>query len=293
MSSQIITLTTDFGERGGYVGMMKGVIYALQPAALIVDLTHSVAPQQVREGAFLLHAAYRHFPPGTIHVAVVDPGVGTARRGLCLDVPGIARFVGPDNGLFAYILDAHPGLVAREIANPAWWRHPVSRTFHGRDVFAPVAARLSRGEPFAEVGPPVDAGDLVRLEQLWPNWTRREDGSLVLVGEVVHVDRFGNLVSNIPRRAFAAVPPDQFARATVETDEHRVTGICETYGQAAPGQLIALFGSSDFLEIARVNGRAARWSGAEDWAQDLGARVAVTLPAADGEQPAARDGAGS
>ena len=152
-NARVITLTTDFGARDGYVGAMKGVIYGLQPAALIVDVTHEVSPQRIREGAFLLHTAYPSFPPGTIHVAVVDPGVGTARRGICLDVPGVGRFVGPDNGLFSYVLDAHPARRAREIANPAYLRHPVSSTFHGRDVFAPVAAHLSRGEPFEAVGP--------------------------------------------------------------------------------------------------------------------------------------------
>jgi S-adenosyl-L-methionine hydrolase (adenosine-forming) len=277
MSARLITLTTDFGERGGYVGVMKGVIYTLQPAALIVDLTHEVGPQRVREGAFLLHSAYRQFPPGTIHVAVVDPGVGTARRGLCLDVPGVGRFVGPDNGLFSYVLDAHPELVAREIANPAWLRQPVSRTFHGRDVFAPVAARLSRGEPIEGVGPAVAARELVRLDNLWPAWAGRRDGARELVGEVVHVDRFGNLISNIPRDAFADLPPESLATVEVEVVGHRVCGIAETYGQAAPGDLIALFGSGGFLEVARVNGRAARrGDSGEDW-RHLGERVAVEL----------------
>jgi S-adenosylmethionine hydrolase len=285
MSARLITLTTDFGERGGYVGVMKGVIYALQPAALIVDLTHEVGPQRVREGAFLLHSAYRQFPPGTIHVAVVDPGVGTARRGLCLDVPGVGRFVGPDNGLFSYVLDAHPELVAREIANAAWLRQPVSRTFHGRDVFAPVAARLSRGEPIEEVGPVVAARELVRLDNLWPAWAGRRDGARELVGEVVHVNRFGNLISNIPRDAFADLPPESLATVEIEVAGYRVRGIAETYGQAPPGAVIALFGSGGFLEVARVNGRAA-WRGeaGEDW-RDLGERVAVELRPGAGVDP--------
>ncbi len=282
MSARLITLTTDFGERGGYVGVMKGVIYALQPAALIVDLTHQVGPQRVREGAFLLHTAYPQFPPGAIHVAVVDPGVGTARRGLCLDVPGIGRFVGPDNGLFAYVVDAHPELVAREIANVAWLRQPVSRTFHGRDVFAPVAARLSRGEPIEEVGPVVAARELLTLDNLWPAWARRPDGARELVGEVVHVDRFGNLISSIPRGAFADLPPESLAAVEIAVAGYRVRGLAETYGQAAPGAVIALFGSSGFLEVARVNGRAARrGDSGEDW-RDLGERVAVELGPGNG-----------
>ncbi len=265
MSARLITLTTDFGERGGYVGVMKGVIYALQPAALIVDLTHEVGPQRVREGAFLLHSAYRQFPPGTIHVAVVDPGVGTARRGLCLDVPDVGRFVGPDNGLFSYVLDAHPELVAREIANAAWLRQPVSRTFHGRDVFAPVAARLSRGEPIEEVGPVVPTRELVRLDNLWPAWAGRRDGARELVGEVVHVDRFGNLITNLED---ADVPP----RATIRVRGRAIGGLSPHFQQGV--ELIALIGSSGLLEIAVPNGSAAGRLGL-----GVGATVAVSAPA--------------
>ena len=249
MSARLITLTTDFGERGGYAGVKKGVIYAVQPAALIVDLTHEVWPQRVREGAFLLHSAYCHFPPGTIHVAVVDPGVGTARRGLCLDVPGIGRFVGPDNGLFSYVLDAHPDLVAREIANPAWLRQPVSRTFHGRDVFAPVAARLSRGESIEEVGPVVAARELVRLDNLWPAWAGRRDGAGELVGEVVHVDRFGNLITTVHDSQLRGHPRAVLVGCV------RITAYVRTYGEGEG--LVALVGSSGYVEVAEVNASAA------------------------------------
>ncbi|HEX5505909.1 MAG TPA: SAM-dependent chlorinase/fluorinase [Thermomicrobiales bacterium] len=249
----IITLTTDFGVRDAYVGIMKGVIAARAPAARVVDISHLVSPQRIREGAFLLHTAYPFFPPGTVHVGVVDPGVGTARRAIVLDVPGVGRFVGPDNGLFAYVLDAHPGCAAREIANPAFMRLPVSRTFHGRDVFAPAAAALRAGAPCEEVGPALDPATLVRLPALWPAWHGDE-----IAGEVVHVDHFGTLVTNIPRARFAGLAPAQLAALRIEAGGLTVRGLRETYGDAAPGDVIALFGSSGFLEVARVDGRAAR-----------------------------------
>src|SRR5690242_5702409 len=148
MSLPLITITTDFGLEDGYVGMMKGVIYSINPAALLVDLTHVVEPQNVAQGAFLLYNAYRHFPPGATHLAVVDPGVGTDRRAICLAVPEIGCFVGPDNGLFSYIINAESNrgaaLSAYELSNPSYHRMEISHTFHGRDIFAPVAAHLSR-----------------------------------------------------------------------------------------------------------------------------------------------------
>jgi S-adenosylmethionine hydrolase len=281
MNAPIVTLTSDFGERGGYVGIMKGVIYARQPAAIVVDITHQVTPQAIREGAFLLQAAYRYFPPGTIHVAVVDPGVGTARRALCLDAPGVGRFVGPDNGLFSAILDAHPDLVAREIANPAWLRRPVSPTFHGRDVFAPVAATLAGGAPIAAVGPLLDPAGLVRLDRLRPDWVEGPDGAPRLAGEVVHIDHFGTLVSNLAWERFAGLDPARLAGARIAVlvgtaaPVHTCAGIATTYGDGRPGDLLALFGGGGHLEIARVNGRADRL--ARGRRVPLGAAVEVSL----------------
>jgi S-adenosylmethionine hydrolase len=260
--STLITLLTDFGERGIYVGALKGVIYALHPAARIVDLTHQVTPQAIREGAFLLHAACPYFPPGTIHVAVIDPGVGTARRAIALNVPGLGRFVGPDNGLFTPILAEYPATEAREITNPeftiARLGRSTSATFHGRDIFAPTAALLARGEPFVALGHALDPASLVRLPRFWANWNSGTQASRTIHGEVIHIDSFGNLVTNIPRQLFESLSPIELARAAVTTAHHTCHGIGTTYGDHPPGTLIALFGSSGVLEIARVNARADR-----------------------------------
>lgn len=260
--SMPITLLTDFGERGGYVGAMKGVIASLHPGATAIDLTHQVTPQAVREGAFLLHAHYRYFPPGTVHVAVVDPGVGTARRAIALAVPGVGCFVGPDNGLFTPILEAHRDVEARSIHNPdftiARLGRTISATFHGRDIFAPAAALLARREPFAAIGPRLDHNELVRLDTFWADWEESGRGESRIRGEVVHVDAFGNLITNIPHGRFAALAPEQLRAAVVVAGPHRCAGLRRTYGESQTGDVTALIGSGGTLEIARVNGRADR-----------------------------------
>ncbi|MBN9390415.1 MAG: SAM-dependent chlorinase/fluorinase [Chloroflexi bacterium] len=252
----LITLLTDFGEKDPYVGIMKGVIYGLNPAAQVIDLTHQVSPQAVREGAFLLQNAYPYFPPETVHVAVVDPGVGTHRKGICLNVPGTGYFVGPDNGLFSYILDKFPDASAREISNPRFQRPEVSATFHGRDVFAPAAAHLTLGEDWQEIGPLVPTVSLVRLPGLWPDWVEGPERHSIN-GEIVHVDHFGTLVTNIPEKAFEGIGTEKLATAEISIAESfKLHGLVRTYGEASKGELVVLFGSNGFLEIARVNGRA-------------------------------------
>ncbi|MFN8514207.1 MAG: SAM-dependent chlorinase/fluorinase [Chloroflexia bacterium] len=274
-----ITLLTDFGDRGGYVGMLHGVIQTLCPGATVIDLTHAVTPQAIREGAFLLHNAYSYFPPDTIHVAVVDPGVGTERRPICLAVPGIGQFIGPDNGLFTAILETHPDTEARVIANPEYsvqrLGKEISRTFHGRDIFAPTAALLARGEPFAAVGPPIATAALTRLPNFWPEWEPVDPGQERLLGAVVHIDSFGNLITNIRRERFAAAIPEQLAEAWVTTPFHTCTGLSTTYGDHPPDSLLALFGSFNTLEIARVNSRADR--GPQGQALPLGLLVEVKM----------------
>ncbi len=257
--SGIITLTTDFGSKDPYVGVMKGVVLGRSPDARLVDLTNDVAPQVVVEGAFLLQSAWRYFPEGTVHIVVVDPGVGTERRRLALRVAG-HFFVGPDNGvLSAALTDSArgpraPGTAyeARTIALPrdaeaasiedeAMMITPVSATFEGRDVFAPVAAALSRGVGLTRLGPPL------REIQLLPAF-RAPRTARQVEGLVIHVDRFGNVVTDIRKEDLSY--PFVFT-----IGEERVEGLARTYGES--DGLCAVVGSSGYLEIALAGGSAA------------------------------------
>lgn len=242
----VVTLTTDFGLRDSYVAEMKGAILGIAAEVQLVDVTHDVAAHDVIEAALALEAAVPYFPPGTIHVAVVDPGVGTERRGLVLEAGG-HLFVGPDNGLFTPFLTAD--WRAFELAAPEYRLPRVSRTFHGRDIFGPAAAHLARGVPASAFGSRI--GDPTTLR-----WPAPSDVAGGLVGEVMHVDRFGNLVTSIPAEAIAG--DDVFSV--------RVAGqwmaIVETYGHLPRGQVGALVGSRSRLEIAVREGSAARLLGA-------------------------------
>jgi S-adenosyl-L-methionine hydrolase (adenosine-forming) len=239
----IITLTTDFGTGDGFVGVMKGVILTIAPTAHLVDLSHDVAPQDVRQAAYLLARARPYFPAGTVHLAVVDPGVGSARR-LLLVVASRACFVGPDNGLFTPALD-EPGSQAFVLDQPAFWLPQVSQTFHGRDIFAPVAAHLAAGVTPAALGSLVS--DPVRL--VLPIPVRLPGGAVR--GEVVYVDHFGNLITNIP----AAWLEERTWRC--EIAGQTLPGISHSYAAAAPGALLALVSSGGTLEIAMRDGNAA------------------------------------
>ena len=190
----LITLLTDFGVRDEYVGCLKGVILGLNPRAVLVDLSHEVPPQDIRAGAFILAATAPFFPTGTIHLAVVDPGVGTSRRPLAARCRG-QFWVGPDNGLFHLIFAGQGDLEIVSLENPAYFRPQVAATFHGRDLFAPVAAHLSLGVDLRQLGPTVT--DPIRLPWPEPTFTAK-----IIRGEIIHVDRFGNLVSNIAAAGF-------------------------------------------------------------------------------------------
>jgi S-adenosylmethionine hydrolase len=244
----IITLTTDFGGRDPYVAEMKGTILSISRGVHIVDVTHEVHRHDITEGALALEAAAPHFPAGTVHVAVVDPGVGTARRGLALAAGG-ALFVGPDNGLFTPFLGVE-GWRAVELVAEEFRRPVVSATFHGRDVFAPAAAHLTLGIPLARLGPPVS--DPVRLP--WPE-VREVSGTVA--GAVLHVDRFGNLVTSIHADAIEALGAD----VTIRVGGRRLA-LVRTYGELSPGQAGAMIGSRSRLEIAVCEGSAAAVLGA-------------------------------
>jgi S-adenosylmethionine hydrolase len=242
----LITLTSDFGLQDYCVGAMRGAILRLVSEARLVDLSHCIPPQDLLAGAWMLRHAATEFPPGTIHLAVIDPGVGSARRPLVVRSGGYL-WVGPDNGLFSFAFQT-PGWRAHEIAHPDLCGPRLSSTFHGRDLFAPAAARLAAGFPLEQVGPPVR--DPVRLEETCP----RREGA-VLLGQVLHVDRFGNLTTNIPGEAAASWGEGwQLCLSAGPA----LTRLCRTYSEAEPGALLALVGSAGLLEIAVNGGSAAR-----------------------------------
>ena len=239
----IITLLTDFGLQDNFVGVMKGVILGINPKAVIVDLVHDLTPHDVNRAAFALNSAVDYFPPQTIFTAVVDPGVGSSRAAIA--VRALDRyFIAPDNGLLSFVLERAGDCQARLVENPDFMLPPISRTFNGRDVFAPAAARLSLGAPFEEIGPP--APDLVRLE---PMAARRE--ATGVRGRVLYVDRFGNLITNIAPADLAGKD-----KAVVEAGGVVIDRISDSYSAAGPGEYLVLWGSSGYLEIARNMDRA-------------------------------------
>ncbi|MDX2165972.1 MAG: SAM-dependent chlorinase/fluorinase [Deltaproteobacteria bacterium] len=249
----VVTLLTDFGSADAYVGIMKGVALGVRRDLTLVDLTHDIPPQAVAVGALLLRSAVPFFPAGTVHCAVVDPGVGSARAGVAV-VTDAAVLIGPDNGLLAPAAAALGGARAIvELQHTALFRHPVSATFHGRDVFAPVAAHVAGGLDPLTLGPHRDG--LVPLDLPAPRLAAD-----AVQGEVIHVDRFGNLLTNIDAAALAAFR-DHRLSVTVGAMSP-VAGLVATYADAAPGGLCALLSSWGTLEIARRDGSAAAALGA-------------------------------
>jgi S-adenosylmethionine hydrolase len=248
-------LLTDFGSADFYVGAMKGVILAANPQACIVDITHEIPPQDIDAAAFTLLAAQSAFPAGTIHVAVVDPGVGSSRRAILIKTRD-AAFVGPDNGIFSYVFDralsdgAAPKLF--HLTNSKYFQHPVSPTFNGRDVFAPVAAAFSLGVKPAELGTPIT--DCVRLPALAPTTTR--DGRIK--ARIIHIDRFGNCATNIG--ADDLTPAMIASGATLRLKGKLVKSFRRYFAEetGSRGKLFAVWGSAGFLEIAARNDSAAK-----------------------------------
>lgn len=254
----IITLTTDFGLTDSYVGIMKGVILSVAPSARIIDITHNIRPQNITHAAHMIQTFHRFFPTGTVHMVIVDPGVGSARRAVALQTPE-AFFVGPDNGIFTPIWqDATerwgPGQCAVvALSDPRFWLTHVSSTFHGRDVFAPVAAHVSRGVALAELGQPLNEIAIAEIEQ--PSIGRKGE----LVGRIIHVDHFGNCITNIALSHLAQHGLE--LTLTVEIIDQRVPGLYQTYADAPVGALVALVGSNNHLELAVRNGSAAQTLG--------------------------------
>lgn len=271
----VVTLTTDFGTADGYVGTMKGVILSIAPQARLIDLSHHIPPQDVRRAALLLASAAPFFPPDTVHLAVVDPGVGTQRRAMALRTPQ-GTFVGPDNGLFGYVLAEVDEWTAVGLTAPAYRLAHVSDTFHGRDVFAPAAAHLANGVPLERLGPPLRDPLTLPLPRL-------AVGPRRVTGEVLYADRFGNLVTSVGRLGWegnalrlmpafrcAPTPLRVPATARVELGGQTIGAIRHTYGEVGEGDLLALVGSDGFLEIAVRQGSASARLGV-----GAGAEVAV------------------
>jgi S-adenosylmethionine hydrolase len=244
--ASIITLTTDFGASSPYVAAMKGVILSINPDVTLVDVTHAIHAQDIRAGALALEAT-RWFPDDTIHVAVVDPGVGSS-RGIVYAKIGTQHYVAPDNGLLSRLALATCPSTIRTVSEPDWWLSPVSRTFHGRDIMAPVAARLSLGLDPERLGPAQQ--ELVMLE-----WTEARVSDSKIEGAVQSIDSFGNLITDITADSLAKVPRDE--NTAIFCDEHETRGIFGTYADQPPMTFVAVIGSSGKLELAIVGESAA------------------------------------
>jgi len=251
MPPAIITLTTDFGLSDHFVGVMKGVILGVLPEARVVDITHQINPYEIAEGAFVIAEAYRWFPKKTVHVVVVDPGVGTLRRPILAEAAG-QYFVAPDNGVLS-MLYAREKHKVRAVTAEKFFLKPVSDTFHGRDVFAPTAAHLAKGTPVARFGKPI--ADYCRLEFYKPVRT----GKRVWKGAILKVDRFGNLITNFHIAEFPALRTRAFA---MTAGQREITALARTFGEQSLGELFLLVGSSGYLEVAANQASAAKMAGA-------------------------------
>ena len=259
-----VVLLTDFGDQDPFVGIMKGVITGIHPGSRLLDLNHRIPPQNVRRAAFELLAAAPYFPKGSLFVAVVDPGVGSKRK-ILLAQTRRHLFLAPDNGLLSWVLEKEPPLRLVSVENSRYFLKPVSRTFHGRDIFAPVAAHCARGVPIGRFGPSARA--YARLPFPRPRLQGKR-----MAGEVLAQDRFGNLVTNFPNRLAAKA-------AALRIKSALVKGVADTYSSAPEGRLLCLPGSHGFLEIARRNGSAAALLRAGE-----GMQIELRLRAAGGLQ---------
>lgn len=261
--NRLITLLTDFGLKDVYVGVMKGIIAQINPHLTVVDLTHQIPPQNIAAARFNLMNAYPYFPTGTVHIAVVDPGVGSHRRGIAVQLDE-GFLVGPDNGLFSGVLNQTRVVEAVELTNPEYWRMPIpSSTFHGRDIFAPVGAHLASGVAIAQLGESIDPNTLVQLALPEPTLTASG-----IAGCIQYIDHFGNLVTNIPGTEV------QGKIWSVAIGDRTITS-SQTYSDCPLGEAVALIGSHGWVEIA-VNGGSAQQALQIDWALPI--EVVVTFP---------------
>jgi S-adenosylmethionine hydrolase len=250
-----ITLLTDFGNSDYFVGAMKGAILSVNRDAKIIDITHEIPPYDIEAGAFTLLQAYNTFPAKTVHVAVVDPGVGSSRRPILIDT-GDHFFVGPDNGIFSFVCDHVTNFSAFHLTKSEYFRQPTSSTFHGRDIFAPIAAALSRGAEPTSLGDRIT--DIVRLPTLHPQLLETGD----IAGRIIHIDRFGNCITNLSRETLTDGVIADGARLSIR--DHEVKEFRRTFaeGEANENELFAIWGSAELLEIVAFGTSAAQLLGA-------------------------------
>jgi S-adenosylmethionine hydrolase len=258
MSQPIITLTTDFGQTDSYVGTMKGVILSICPDVTLVDISHEIRPQSVQQAAYVLSTAAPYFPAGTVHLVVVDPGVGTERRPMVVQT-GRALYVVPDNGVLDLVLSQDPARQAIHLTEPRFRLAQVSATFHGRDIFAPAAAHLACGTDPNQMGQPLPPAELVSLSMLRPQPLPGGQWE----GAILHVDHFGNLITNMkPTKAESSI--------SFMVRGRRIEALSNTFGDVEAGELVAYVGSSGHLEIAVRDGNAAQALG-----MDIGDTVRI------------------
>ena len=261
----MITLTTDFGLTEHYVGAMKGVIYSINPTVQLVDITNAVQSFDILDGALAIAQAYSYFPKDTVHIVVVDPGVGGTRRPIIATV-GQYFFVAPDNGVLSLVYEREERVSVRQITSEHYFHHPVSNTFHGRDIFAPVAAYLSKGVDSSKFGDEIS--DYVRFAAPKPKSTAANAWK----GIVLKTDKFGNLITNISPKDIPQIFDGSSSGFKITLGKAEITRLCTSYTEGAPGELFAILGSAGFLEISSNKGAASRLAGAEK-----GSEVGVTI----------------
>lgn len=247
-SKPAITLITDFGLQDAYVGVMKGVMATINPDVKIIDISNNIGPQDVFQAAYVLYSSYKYFPKGTIHVVVVDPGVGSERKILCLKTNDYL-FLAPDNGVLSFIVAHEESPSIREVTNKDYFLKEISNTFHGRDIFAPVAAHLSKEIIFKNLGKRADKIKEINL----PKPVRSPGG--VLTGEIIYVDGFGNLITNINRDVFDRLKVKS-GKLEIIMGRKRLDKICDSYADVKADEVLAIFGSSGYLEISINRGCA-------------------------------------
>jgi len=235
----IITLITDFGLKDNYIGVMKGVIYSINPDVQIIDITHLINPYDVREANYIVKSSFKYFPKGTIHVVVVDPGVGSKREIILLKTRDY-YFLAPNNGILDFAIDRFEEIKIVEVTKKDYFLNEVSTTFHGRDIFAPVAAYISLGKQIEEFGTKLN-----KIKTLPPKFKPRFESDKI-IADIIYIDHFGNLITNIEKEKF----PFENTNVVIEIGDYQIKGISQTYSQQKSGELLALWDSSNHLEIA-------------------------------------------